>query len=211
MNRLFVTFLVALAVTLAPKSALADKIAILTFTPVGQSQTTSAQLEDARAATRAAVAQRAHTQPSDSELLTAQMSTRDGVADTRNEYRSAGRASGSAWTIAGHVDARGDTYRLELEVCQVDSGRVESLAREISPAVASAQIGEMVDFLVRREGIGNNEISWKVLAPPGAAKVAGATTVVASTMPRAPETPAVRHAFAEGGPLAVGLGVGLFW
>jgi hypothetical protein len=201
MNRFLAAPIVALVLVASPRIAFADKIAVLSFTSAGPAKATD--LDDARVATRAAVTRRSHTQPSDSELLTAQMSTRDGVADTRNEYRSAGRASGSAWTIQGHVEGHGDTYRLELEVCQVETGRVESLVREIAPSVASPQIGEMLDYLVRPEGIGNIEIVWKVVAPPSITKgPVVATATVTATAP-----PAVRHAFAESAPFGLGVGV----
>src|SRR5512140_1575321 len=108
-------------VLLVPARALADKVAVLPFTSVGQA--TSADLTAARDATKAAALAKGHILATDSEMLAAQMSTKDGSADTSEEYRAAGRASGAAWTVAGRVDPKEGGYRLELEVCQVDSGR----------------------------------------------------------------------------------------
>jgi hypothetical protein len=143
----------ALVVLLLAPWARADKVAVLAFATSGGG-TTSAQLEDARAATRAAVMQLHHALPNSSEMTTAEMAVKDGMADTSAEYRAAGRASSSQWTLAGHVDSHGPTYRLELEACEVDSGRVESLAREIDAKEATPQIAEMLALLLRPEGIG---------------------------------------------------------
>jgi hypothetical protein len=189
--------------------AFADKVAVLPFQSVGGA--TSAQLEEARAATRSAVAALGHKAANDSELLTAVMSAKDGVPDTSQEYRAAGHASTSDWTVAGRVEQHGASYRLELEVCQVDSGRLESLAREIDPAQAPKQVGEMLALLVRPEGIGNADIPWEHAplpgppTPPKPATPAPAPTPPPSPQP--PPPPALRHAYAEGHPFVVGAGV----
>src|SRR5689334_5455919 len=88
---------VALAATLASRIALADKVVVLPFSSVGNA--TSVELEGARVATRAAVAERAHTLPTESEMLASQQASKDGVADTSQEYRAAGQAVGAAWTV----------------------------------------------------------------------------------------------------------------
>ena len=197
-----------LAVFFVSRLAFADKVAVLPFTSTGNA--TSVQLEDARVATRAAVSERAHTLPTESEMLTAAMSSKDGVVDTSQEYRAAGRASGSAWTLAGHVDKHGESYRLELEACQVESGRVESLAREIDPARAPAEISEMLALLLRPEGIGTSPIPWeRVGTTTPAPEPKPETTVVPTSPPGPPPPPARRYAYAEGKPLAVGIGAGV--
>ena len=90
---------------------------------------------------------------------------KDGVADTSAEYRAAGRAAGAQWTVAGHVDSHGWAYRLELEACQVATGRVESLAREIDPRQAAPQIAEMLALLLRSQGVGDTVPPWDQPAP----------------------------------------------
>jgi hypothetical protein len=192
---------------LLASTALADKVAVLPFQST--SAATSQDLDTARDATRAAVIALAHTLPTESEMLTAQMSSKDGVADTGEEYRAAGRASTSDWTVMGHVEGHGATYRLELDVCQVAGGRIESLAREIVPAQAPAQIGEMLALLLRPEGLANAPIPWErnvVVAPVAPAKeVAPPPAPAPPPPPPAPVQPAVRHAYAEGHPLGLGV------
>jgi hypothetical protein len=185
-------------------TALADKVAVLPFQST--SAATSSDLDAARAATRSAVTALAHKLPSDAEMLTAQMSSKDGVVDTGEEYKAAGRASTSDWTVLGHVDAHGPTYRLELDVCQVESGRIESLAREITPAQAATQIQEMLALLVRPEGLNNAPIPWERTTPaPPTPPPVTPPPVTPPPPPPPPPPPAVRHPYAEGHPLAFGV------
>jgi hypothetical protein len=106
------------------------------------------------------------------------------------------------------VEHHGATYHLELEVCQVDSGRVESLAREIEPAQATTQIGEMLALLLRAEGIANADIPWERAKPPAPAEPPPPTTpppLAAKDIP--PTTQAApRHTYAENHPIGVGAG-----
>src|ERR1700722_10615390 len=77
--------------------ALADKVLVLPFQAVGK--VTSEELSQAKAATTGAVTQLSHKLPSDSEIVTAQVAVKDGVADTKEEYLAAGHASSSDWTL----------------------------------------------------------------------------------------------------------------
>ena len=147
------------ALLLLASPALADKVLVLPFQSVGNA--TSTQLDEARAATRAASADLLHKAPTEAETLTAQVAVKDGVADTSEEYRAAGRASTSDWTVGGRIEEHGATYRLELEACQIETGRVESLAREIDPSQSTKQIREMLAILVRPQGIANADIPWE--------------------------------------------------
>jgi hypothetical protein len=196
--RSFLSASIACTSLVFSSAAWADKVAVLPFSG-SSSVATHADLEVARAATKDAAVQRGHALPSDSEMLTAEMAVKDGVADTREEFRAAGRASSSDWTVSARVDLHGARYRLELEACQVSSGRVESLAREIDPSQATPQIAEMIAILLRPEGIANADIPWEHAAPPPP-----------PPPPKPPEPPAVRHAYAEGHPIAVGLEGGGF-
>jgi hypothetical protein len=199
----------AFAGVLMAGPALADKVAVLPFQST--SAATSVDLDTARSATRSAVTALSHKLPSDQEMLTAQMSSKDGVVDTGEEYRAAGRASTSDWTVMGHVEGHGPTYRLELDVCQVQSGRIESLAREVTPAQAPAQIGEMLALLLRPEGIANAVIPWEPATPPAPEPVPVPAPAVPAPPPPAPapppppSPPAVKHAYAEGHPFGLGV------
>lgn len=204
---------------LAPRAS-ADKVAVLPFT--APTTLPKPELDQARTWTQQAVTARGHTAPTDSELLTAEMAVKDGVADTSEECTAAGRASGSDWTLMGRVErmdfpaqtapdgveeAGYTAYRLELEACRVDSGRVESLTRDVDPEEASAEIGEMIALLLRPEGIGKADIPWKLgqrkrkVKPPPPPP---------PEKPRPPPPPPPRkYAYAEGHPIAIGASIGV--
>lgn len=193
-----------LALWLLAGAALADKVAVLPF--LSSSGATSTDLEAARVATRTATLSLSHTLPTEPEMLTAQMSSTDGVADTGQEYRAAGRASTSNWTVVGHVEGHGATYRIELDVCQVESGRIETLAREITPGDATNQIREMLALLLRPEGLANAPIPWeRAVPPPPAAPPLTKEPPPPAPPPGPPPSPAVRHPYAEEHPLSFGV------
>ena len=208
-----------LALFFSSAHALADKVAVLPFS-AANSSATKADLGAARTATQSAVVKVGHKEPTPSEMLTAEMAVKDGVADTSDEYRAAGRASSSQWTVSARVDPRSSGYRIELEVCQVKSGRVESLAREIDAPQAVAQISEMLAILLRPEGIANADIAWArtapQLPPASPAPVAlpapaapGADPAPASPAPLGTQQqPAAPLAQGERYPFAVGIGLG---
>jgi len=208
----FVCFALALTISTVGRAALADKIAVLPFTSAGGA--TSADLEHARAATKSAVQAIGRTLPSDSEMVTAQMAYSGEHGEPSKAYQAAGRASGADWVAIGHVDPHGATYRVELEVCQTDTGRLESLAREIDRTNEVKQIGEMLALLARPEGISNADIPWLTAAPPKPAPPPPAPTPSATVETKPPPPPAPpppppgpKHAYAEGHPLAIGAGV----
>jgi hypothetical protein len=197
--------LVACAVMLLSANAFADKVAVLKFTGDPQS------VQTAHDATQRAVVAHGNTLPTDSEMVTAEVAVRDTVPDNSEEYIAAGKASTSAWTVAGRVSPNADGYHVELEACQVQSGRVESLTRDIDPTQADAQIGEMLALLLRPEGIANADIPWerglkkkppppKPVPPPPPPK-----PLPPPAPPPPPPPPAVRHTYAEHAPYAVGV------
>lgn len=225
------SFLLAL---FASGAAFADQVAVLPFTPAPTaSNLAKPELEQARKWTRDAVVLRGHTLPSDAAMLSGEMAVKDGVADTSQEYRAAGRASGSPWTLTGHVsridvpiqtDAAGKEeggytlYRVELEACQVETGRVESLAREIDADEAPAEIGEMLGLLVRPEGLSNAEIPWQngVRRKPKPRPKPEPAPLPPPPKPEPPPParepagpPPQAHPYAEGHPLALGVSVGV--
>jgi hypothetical protein len=188
-----------------------DKVAVLPFRASGGGGTTSAELDAARAATREAVTRMHDVLPSDAETVSADHAAKDGVADTSAEYRDAGRAAGAQWTVAGRVDAHGTGYRLEVEACEVATGRVESLAREIDLRQAAPQISEMLALLLRPQGMGDAMPPWD---QPNPAPAAAPPPTPPAPLPPAPAAPVPPTpvdlgpppAYAENHPFALGVG-----
>jgi hypothetical protein len=157
-------------------------------------------------------------------MLSAEQAVTDGAPDTSSEYRAAGKAAGAQWTVTGRIERHDapparlpdgteedgyTTYRIELEACQVDTGRVESLAREIDPDEAPAELAEMLALLLRPEGIKNAPLPWEN-APPHKrkAKPKPPPPPAPPPPPPPPPEPVVKHAYAENRPLALGLSAG---
>ncbi len=188
----------------APRLALADKVAVLPFQSVGNA--TSVDLDKARVTTRAAVLDRKHTAPTDSQMITAEMAFKGELGGGAKAFQAAGRASGSDWVVRGLVETHGATYHLELEVCQVETGRKETLAREIEPAKELVQVAEMLALLLRPEGIANADIPWERGAQNVMPPVKPGDTKVVTKPPEAPPgPPPVKHVYAEGRPIVIGL------
>jgi hypothetical protein len=194
------------------RAADGERVAVLPFIANGGGST-SAELATIRAATRDAVGRIHDVLPSDSELKAAEREAKDGVADTSAEYRAAGRAAASQWTVAGHVDSRGGSYRLEIEACQVATGRVESLAREIDSKQAASQIAEMLALLLRSEGVGDTVPPWDQpnqpppAAPPSAVVPPPTPAPAPAPVPAAPsQPPGPAPVYAENHPFALGVG-----
>jgi hypothetical protein len=204
MRSVVTTALVGVALLASRGALAADRVAVLPFMASGGG-TTSGELASARGATRDAVTQVHDQLPSDAEMASAEREVKDGVADTSAEYRAAGRAATVDWTVIGHVDVHGPTYRLELDACQVTTGRVESLAREVDPKQATSQIAEMLALLLRPQGVGDTVPPWDLPTTPAAVPVAQPPpTPVANVPPAAPLPPP--PAYAENHPFALGLG-----
>jgi hypothetical protein len=171
------------AALLAPSLALAaDRVAVLRFDG-NDGKATPREVGAARAAARDAVGLVRDTLPSDTELAAGEAQVTDGTPDTTREYRAAGTAAGTSWTIAGHVESHGWTYRLELEACQVSTGRVESLVREIDARQPAPQIAEMLALLLRPEGVGGASPPWEATGGPGPARDAALPSVPAPPTP----------------------------
>jgi hypothetical protein len=203
--------------------AWADKVAVLPFN--SPNNVPRPELDEVRKWTREAVTKKGHTYATDNEMVSAEAAIKDGVADTSQEYIAAGKLAGAAWTLTGHV-TRNDypparmpdgkeedgytTYRVELEACQVGTGGVESLSREVLPDDGPSDIAEMIGLLVRPEGLANAEIPWEragVRRPKPRPKAPPPPPPPAE--PVSPAPPAVRHVYGEGHPIAIGASAGV--
>jgi hypothetical protein len=172
--KLFLSAMALVGVLAVTHAARADKVAVLPFSSSNNVPRT--ELEQIRGWTREALTREKHTFATPDEMVSAEAAIRDGVADVSSEYIAAGKAAGAPWTLSGRVERRdvppskqpdgteeeGYTlYRVELEACQVGSGRVESLAREVLPEEAPQELAEMIALLVRPEGLANAPIPWE--------------------------------------------------
>lgn len=212
------SFAALASVLLFALPALADKVAVLPFTsPAG---VPPPELEQARAWTREAVSAEGHAAADANELASAEAAVKDGAPDTTQEYVAAGRAAGADWTLTGHVTREDHppvmlpgggledgytTYRVELEACQVATGRVESLAREVLPDEGASDVAQMVGLLLRPEGIANAELPWG--RGPRRPKARPSAAPPAQRPPAEPTPP--RPVYGREHPIALGASIGV--
>jgi hypothetical protein len=219
------------SVVLAAASAVAlpawaDKVVVLPFT--SPHAVPRPELDQARKWTLDATAKAGHTFATDDEMVSVQAATKDGIADSTQEYIVAGKTAAAQWTVTGHVD-RVDyppgrlpdgteeegytTYRVELEACQVATGRVESLSREVVPEDAPEDIRQVLMLLLRPEGIANADIPWEragVKPKPRPKPRVPPSPPSPPTEPRVEEAkPTVRMVYGEGRPLVLAALVGV--
>ena len=228
--RTFLSFLRAFAVVAATLlftvSAWADKVVVLPFT--SPNNVSRPELDEARKWTLEAVAKAGHTFASDDEMVSVRRAIRDGTADNSEEYVAAGKVVGAAWTLTGHVERIDHppslessnkeepgytSYRVELEACQVASGRVESLSREVLPDDAAADLQPMIALLLRPAGIANAAIPWERsgVHPKPRPKTPPPTTPEESSTPRRFEEqkPVMREVYGQGHPAVIAASIGV--
>jgi hypothetical protein len=227
MRRLLVSSALAASLLAFAGPAWADKVVILPFTsPRGLPRP---ELDEVRRWTREAVTKKGHTYANDNEMVSAEAAVKDGTADTSQEFVAAGKAAKAEWALTGHVE-RNDyppttlldgkeengytTYRVELEVAQVATGRLESLSREVLADEGPNDIAEMIGLLVRPEGIANAEVPWGqtgVRRPKPKPKPPAPPPPPPAPKPPPEPTgpPPPRKVYGEGAPYAIGLSIGV--
>jgi hypothetical protein len=102
------------------------------------------------------------------EQAKARSTAQDGTPDTSAEYAAAGKAVTADWTIDVAASETSTTVRVEAVVCQVSTGRTESLARDVHGVNTSAQIQELLGLLLRKQGLGDADVHFLVVAVDGA-------------------------------------------
>jgi hypothetical protein len=185
------------AAVMLPRVARADTVVLLTA-----SQETSGALSDGLALAR-------HSLVSSTERDAAKASVQDGTPDTKDELCGAGKVAGADWALTSQSSrgASPEEARLEVVACRVSSGRMESLARALRGANWSAQVAELLQYLLRPEGVGVEDIQWRVQpAIPTPTTAAPPSTPVAPSSAPAPEAPKPSESYALRN---TGLGLGV--
>lgn len=171
----------ATAFLIAEGGVLADEVVVLPFDGSGGISAAAAQAhaEESKRALSDALVRRGHTLPTSSEMVMVEVVTRSGTGTSHERCQAVGKVSGAQWVALGHVVDGGPTYRLELEICLVRTGRVESVVREIQPGRVLDQVEEMLVFLLQPGGIGHRDVPW--------AATEASTDFSAATASRRPE------------------------
>jgi hypothetical protein len=134
------------------------------------------------------------------EQAKARSTAQDGTPDTSAEYAAAGKAVAADWTIDAFAADGKNTVRVEAVVCQVSTGRTESLARDVHGVNTAAQVQELLGLLLRKQGLGDADVHFLV------APIDAAPAVTAPPSTRKVETTS-RPSYGESANAALGLGV----
>jgi hypothetical protein len=151
----------ALAATvLLPLDALADKVATLHArgtAPVAERTTI-------RQATDTGAKGLGHETLPENDVLQGEGAAGD-KAGTSEGMIAIGNATGADWVVEPQLMSSESGARVELKVCQVATGRVETLARDLDPKKDPAtQMREMLALMLRPQGVGDDPLPWEQAA-----------------------------------------------
>lgn len=192
----------AVLVSIATSTAFADKVANVHARG-------SATLEERTFVTKesdAAAVKLGHTTVPESEVLQGESAAGSLIGSSAGLV-AVGKTTGADWVVEASVsDGPDKTLHVELKACQVSSGRVETLVRDVDPkGDVAGQIREMLALLLRPQGVGDDPIPWLAAKPkPPAAKVETKTAPPPKAEPATPPP-----AYGEGGKVALGASGGL--
>lgn len=152
----------AALVTFAAFDALADKVATLHArgtAPLGERTTI-------RTATDGGARGLGHETVAENDVLQGEGAAGDKIG-TSEGLVAVGKTTGADWVVEPHVQSSDAGTRVELKVCQVSSGRVETLARDLDPkGDPLVQMREMLALLLRPQGVGDDPLPWDAKKPP---------------------------------------------
>lgn len=151
----------AAAVTLLSASALADKVATLHArgsAPLGE-RTSIRNASDGGARSLG------HETIGENDVVQGEGAAGDKIGSSAGLV-AIGKTTGADWVVEPYVSSSESGTRVELKVCQVSSGRVETLARDLDPKVDPlVQMREMLALLLRPQGVGDDPLPWDAKKP----------------------------------------------
>ncbi len=146
----------SLAVALFSGDALADRVATLHSRGPAPEGDRATIYKAADAATKAL----GHTTATEAEVLSGEGAAGDLIG-TSAGLVAVGKTTSSDWVIEATVFSSASGMRVEMKACQVSTGRVETLARDIDPkADMVEQIRQMLALMLRPQGVGDDPLPW---------------------------------------------------
>lgn len=191
--------LVGAAIAVSPLISRADRVASLHVH--GGSDADRAALDKAL---HAALTALGHTTPTDAEILQGEGAA--GAFENQSTGLVAiGKTTSSEWVVTVTIVSTAPK-RVEAKACQVSSGRVESLARDLDPkGDLATQLREMLALMLRPQGVGDDPLPWESASAKAAASSSSSAPESAST-PSSPSEPR----FGATHPFALGVSAGAF-
>jgi len=154
----------AAIVSLLSVDALADKVATLH----ARGTAPLAERSAIRNASDGGARGLGHETVTENEVLQGEGAAGDKIG-TSEGLVAIGKTTGADWVVEPYVQSSDSGTRVELKVCQVSSGRVETLARDLDPKVDSlVQMREMLALMLRPQGVGDDPLPWDAKKPVAA-------------------------------------------
>lgn len=144
------------AAALVTASALADKVATLPSRgPAPMAEKTSIH-SAAETGSKAL----GHTTISEADIIQGEAAAGE-KAGTSEGMIAIGKTTGADWVVEPTVMSNEYGTNVELKVCQVATGRIETLSRDLDPKIdATTQITEMLLLMLRPQGLGDDPLPW---------------------------------------------------
>lgn len=137
-------------------AALADKVANLP----ARGPAPLAERANIRAAAETGAKALGHATITETDIVQGEAAAGD-KAGTSEGMIAIGKTTGADWVVEPTVASNEYGTHVELKVCQVASGRIETLARDLDPKVdATTQITEMLLLMLRPQGVGDDPLPW---------------------------------------------------
>ncbi len=146
----------AAAIFLAAGSAMADSIALVP-TRGGDGAEHDRALDRSLSA---ALLSLGHTlAPTDA--VAKAMATLPAGEPTPESLRALGASLGVDWVVSATESEAVLTVRVELGASLISAGRFESVAREVTRGAEEAEVREMAQVLLKKEGVGTGALPWE--------------------------------------------------
>ncbi len=160
---LFLASAAALATMLSATSALADIVALMPAEGrvPGKALTSTLAHE-----TRYAIMELGHSLVSEVELEAVARQIADGKADDADEFDLIAKKTGASWVVVPVIYSDTAVYRLELTAYMAETGRSESVTRDIDAEHIHQQVVEMAKVLLSASGVGTDALPWEATTPP---------------------------------------------
>lgn len=186
------------ALLLLSTDALADRVASLGARGAAPLPERTAIKQATDAATKAL----GHELVPESEVIQGEAAA-GPKAGTSEGCVAIGQATSADWVVEPTIASSASGTHVEMKACQVSSGRVETVARDLDPTGdTAAQLREMLGLLLRPQGIGDDPLPWKSAPPPKPPPEVLPKKPAPAPAPTEPPKPPPQYG--EGGPLAIG-------
>lgn len=149
------------AVMLLSLDALADKVATLH----ARGSAPTGERANIRSASDGGARSLGHETVGENDVLQGESAAGDKIGSSEGMI-AVGKTTGADWVVEPSVSSSDSGTRVELKVCQVSSGRVETLARDLDPkGDPLVQMREMLALLLRPQGVGDDPLPWEAKKP----------------------------------------------